>query len=84
MLRAKGASVATKARLWLKRESGIPQEVRSGHWLMANSKIRKIVYVTDDSMAHLDPQFDGFEHNKFILTPVTFLRESPVASRGSP
>lgn len=48
--------------------------VSSAQWVVANSKIQKAVYVTDDSMVHLDPLFDRPDHNKFLQTLIAFLR----------
>ena len=56
--------------------------ISSSQWVVANSKIRKAVYVTDDSMAHFDPLYDRADHNKFIKTLVEFLRESQPATSG--
>ena len=56
--------------------------VSSGQWVVANSKIHKAVYVTDDSMSHFDPLYDRPDHNKFLRTLVEFLRESPPAASG--
>jgi hypothetical protein len=50
--------------------------VSSSQWVVANSKIRKVQYVTDDSMSHLDPLYDGPDHNKFLQTLVKFLQET--------
>jgi hypothetical protein len=55
--------------------------VSSGQWVVAISKIRRVVYVTDDSMAHLDPLYDRPDHNKFLQTLVKFLQESPAAGK---
>lgn len=57
--------------------------ISSSQWVVANSKIPKVVYVTDDSMAHLDPLYDRPDRNKFIQTLVNFLQESPPGSKGA-
>jgi hypothetical protein len=48
--------------------------VEAAKWLVANSKIKDPVYVTDASMVHLDPLFDAPERNNFLRTLVEFLR----------
>ncbi len=48
--------------------------VQAAQWLVASSRIKDPVYVTDDSMVHLDPMFDAPEHNRFLLTLVDFLQ----------
>jgi hypothetical protein len=53
--------------------------VSAAQWVVANSKIQKTAYVTDDSMAHLDPLLDRADHNKFLQTVVTFLQQVPMA-----
>ncbi|MFI4920975.1 MAG: alpha/beta hydrolase [Gammaproteobacteria bacterium] len=57
--------------------------ISAAQWVVANSKIRKAVYVTDDSMVHLDPMFDRPERNKFLQTLVMFLQPPQTASGGS-
>jgi len=47
--------------------------ISAAQWVVANSKISKSVYVTDDSMSHLDPLFDAPPNNKFLQTVTTFL-----------
>jgi len=56
--------------------------VSSSQWVVANSKIHKVVCVTDDSMSHLDPLYDRLDHNKFMQTLIMFLQESATTSRG--
>ena len=53
--------------------------VSSSQWVVANSKIHKVAYVTDDSMSHLDPLYDRLDHNKFVQTLIKFLQESALA-----
>ena len=48
--------------------------VQAAQWVVANSRIKDPVYVTDASMVHLDPMFDAPDHNKFLLTLVDFLK----------
>ncbi|HEV2111205.1 MAG TPA: alpha/beta hydrolase [Gammaproteobacteria bacterium] len=57
--------------------------ISSAQWVVANSKVRKAVYVTDDSMVHLDPLLDRPERNKFLQTLVAFLHGAPAAAGGS-
>lgn len=47
--------------------------VKAAEWMVANSRIKDHVYVTDDSMAHLDAMFDASGHNVFLSTVATFL-----------
>jgi pimeloyl-ACP methyl ester carboxylesterase len=56
--------------------------VSSSQWVVGNSKIRKVAYVTDDSMSHLDPLYDRPDHNKFLQTLVKFLQESAAPAQG--
>jgi pimeloyl-ACP methyl ester carboxylesterase len=55
--------------------------VSSSQWVVANSKIHKVEYVTDDSMSHLDPLYDRPDHNKFLQTLVKFLQETATTAR---
>lgn len=48
--------------------------VVAAKWVVANSRIKDPVYVTDDSMVHLDPMFDAEGHNRFLTTAAEFLR----------
>lgn len=48
--------------------------VQAAQWVVANSKIKDPVYVSDASMVHLDPVFDAPWHNRFLLTLADFLR----------
>ena len=48
--------------------------VAAAKWIVANSRIKDHVYVTDDSMVHLDPMFDADGHNRFLTTVAGFLR----------
>jgi pimeloyl-ACP methyl ester carboxylesterase len=57
--------------------------ISSSQWVVANTKIHKVEYVTDDSMAHLDPLYDRPDHNKFIQTLVKFLQESATATQSA-
>ena len=57
--------------------------VSSSQWVVANSKIQKVVYVTDDSMAHLDPLYDRPDRNKFLQTLVKFLQDSAATTQGA-
>jgi hypothetical protein len=54
--------------------------VSSSQWVVANSKIHKVQYVTDDSMSHLDPLYDRPDHNKFLQTLVKFLQETAATA----
>jgi len=45
-------------------------------WVVENSRIRMTTYVTDESMAHLDPLFDSPGRNKFLSTVEEFVRAS--------
>jgi pimeloyl-ACP methyl ester carboxylesterase len=47
----------------------------AARWVVAHSRIRRAVYVTDDSMMHLDPLFDTPPRNVFLTTLVRFVRE---------
>lgn len=47
--------------------------VQAAKWVVANSRIREHVYVTDDSMVHLDPMFDAPARNRFLTTVARFL-----------
>lgn len=49
--------------------------VTAAKWVVANSRIRDHVYVTDDTMLHLDPLLDGPRRNSFLTTVAAFLRE---------
>lgn len=57
--------------------------VEAAEWVVANSKIKDPVYVTDASMVHLDPLYDAPGHNMFLSTLVGFLESRHLAS-GSP
>lgn len=48
--------------------------VEAAKWVVANSRIKEHVYVTDDSMVHLDPMFDAPGRNTFLTTVARFLR----------
>lgn len=50
--------------------------VEAAQWVVANSRIRKTTYVTEESMAHLDPLFDAPGKNKFLATVEDFVRET--------
>ena len=49
--------------------------VQAAKWMVANSRIKEHVYVTDDSMMHLDPMFDAAGRNTFLTTVAEFLRQ---------
>lgn len=49
--------------------------VAAAKWVVANSRIKDHVYVTDDSMEHLDPMLDAPGHNRFLTTVAEFLRK---------
>lgn len=49
--------------------------VQAAKWVVANSRIKDHVYVTDDSMVHLDPMFDAPGRNMFLSTVTAFLRQ---------
>jgi pimeloyl-ACP methyl ester carboxylesterase len=48
--------------------------IEAAQWVVANSRIPKTTYVTDVSMAHLDPLFDSPSKNKFLTTVEDFIR----------
>lgn len=48
--------------------------VKAAKWIVANSRIGEHVYVTDDSMMHLDPMFDAPGRNRFLTTVARFLK----------
>ena len=48
--------------------------VQAAQWVVANSRIKDHVYVTDGSMEHLDPMFDAPGRNMFLSTVAGFLR----------
>ncbi|HZT02942.1 MAG TPA: hypothetical protein VFA39_11815 [Steroidobacteraceae bacterium] len=48
--------------------------VTAAKWVVANSRIKDHVYVTDASMMHLDPMFDSPGRNAFLRTVADFLR----------
>lgn len=50
--------------------------VQAAKWVVADSKIATHVYVTDDSMVHLDPLLDAPGRNLFLGTVATFLRKN--------
>lgn len=47
--------------------------VAAAKWVVANSRIREHVYVTDDTMLHLDPLLDAPRRNTFLTTVARFL-----------
>lgn len=47
--------------------------IESAKWVVVQSKIHSSVYVSDETMAHLDPLFDAPGKNKFLETVVEFL-----------
>ena len=49
--------------------------VKAAQWIVANSRIREHVYVTDDSMVHLDPMFDASGNNSFLASVAGFLQK---------
>lgn len=49
--------------------------VQAAKWMVADSKITTHVYVTDDSMVHLDPLLDAPGHNPFLTTVTAFLQK---------
>ncbi|MDE2449452.1 MAG: alpha/beta hydrolase, partial [Gammaproteobacteria bacterium] len=49
--------------------------VQAAKWVVADSKITTHVYVTDDSMVHLDPLLDAPRHNPFLTTVTAFLQK---------
>lgn len=49
--------------------------VDAAKWVVANSRIKDHVYVTDDSMMHLDPMLDAPGRNTFLTTVARFLRK---------
>jgi hypothetical protein len=48
--------------------------VAAARWVVGHSRIADHVYVTDDSMMHLDPLFDAPGRNTFFTTVAKFLR----------
>lgn len=46
----------------------------AAHWLVAHSRINDAIYVTDDSMMHLDPLLDTSSRNRFLTTLVRFVK----------
>jgi len=49
--------------------------VAAAKWVVANSRIKEPVYVTDAAMLHLDPLFDAPPRNMFLTTVAQFLRK---------
>jgi hypothetical protein len=49
--------------------------VAAAKWVVANSRIKEHVYVTDDAMVHLDPLLDAPPRNRFLTTVAQFLRK---------
>ena len=49
--------------------------VAAAKWVVANSRIREHVYLTDEAMLHLDPLLDAPRHNSFLITVADFLRK---------
>jgi hypothetical protein len=47
--------------------------VAAAKWVVANSRIKDPVYVTDDAMVHLDPLLDAPPRNRFLTTVAQFL-----------
>ena len=47
--------------------------VAAAKWVVANSRIKEHVYVTDDTMLHLDPLLDAPPRNMFLSTVAQFL-----------
>lgn len=50
--------------------------IESAKWVVAQSKIQTSVYVSDETMSHLDPLFDSPGQNKFLETVVKFLQDN--------
>jgi hypothetical protein len=50
--------------------------VQAAQWVVADSRITTHVYVTDDSMVHLDPLLDAPGHNRFLSTVAAFLKSN--------
>lgn len=50
----------------------------AARWVVAHSSIRRAVYVTDDSMMHLDPLFDAPAKNRFLPTLASFIRGNSI------
>lgn len=50
--------------------------VQAAKWVVADSRITTHVYVTDDSMVHLDPVLDAPGHNRFLSTVAAFLKRN--------
>ena len=48
--------------------------VAAAKWVVANSRVKDPVYVTDGAMLHLDPLLDAPRHNMFLTTVAQFLR----------
>ena len=48
--------------------------VEAAEWVVAHSRIGDHVYVTDNSMQHLDPMFDAPGRNTFFTTVAKFLK----------
>lgn len=48
----------------------------AARWVVAHSRIKRAVYVTDNSMMHLDPLFDTPSENRFLKTLVRFIRRN--------
>jgi pimeloyl-ACP methyl ester carboxylesterase len=47
--------------------------VEAAKWVVANSRITRAVYVSDDTMAHIDPLLDQPGQNRFLTTVVEFI-----------
>lgn len=47
--------------------------VAAAKWVVANSRIKEHVYLTDEAMLHLDPLFDAPRRNMFLTTVAGFL-----------
>jgi hypothetical protein len=44
-------------------------------WAVVNSRIKAHVYMTDDTMLHLDPLLDASPGNTFLSTVAEFLKK---------
>jgi len=52
---------------------------QAAKWVVANSKISRAIYMSEPSMAHLDPLLDTPDKNKFLSTVIAFLCSLPKA-----
>jgi hypothetical protein len=50
--------------------------IQAAKWVVAHSRIRRAVYLSDPTMAHLDPLFDAPPKNAFPGSAAEFISET--------